>query len=795
MLVSSIYCEGGIWMGEYPELSYEHVKRYCDAKNFIFKTTEELPRLEGIIGQKRGEEAMAFGLQINHPSYNIYISGSKGTGRTTYTKEVVEKIAATRDVPNDWCYVYNFDNRGKVKALSLPARKGKILKKDMEELIEDLLQQLPQAFNSDDYDRRRNDIIKQYQDQKNRLLHFLTEFADKKQFGIKNISTGFAFVPLKDGEEMSDEELKMLSDEEAKKMEVQLEEIQETALDILLKIKNLERVAKKRLLQLEMKVGLFVVKPLIQELIEKYSTCQQVIEYLRSVEKDVIENLYQFVKDEEETSSLSKKSQEEDFTNRYRVNVLINNDGLKGAPVITEFNPTISRLTGRIEYENINGVLKTDFLHIKPGAIHLANGGYLILEMKQLLENLYAWETLKRVLYTKEIIVENMGSQLGIDVTSLKMEPIPIDLKVILIGNEYLYDLLYHYDEDFEKYFKVLVDFDNEMPRTIENEKLMTAFIGTYVRDHNMRHFSGDGAARLIEYSSRLTGNQNKLTTRFNKIIEIIIEADYWAKLNGSNIITGQEVNKAIREKWGRLNKYQTKVEEIFEINNILIDVDGKKIGKINGLSVINLGEYTFGKPNVITVTCGIGREGIINIEREVNLSGNIYDKGVMILTGFMIQNFAQDLGLSISARICFEQSYGGVDGDSASSAELYALLSSLSDIPIKQNIAVTGSINQRGDLQPVGGITEKVEGFYRLCKKRGFTKTQGVIIPCQNIENLMLCDEVVEAVKEGLFHIYPVRHIKEGIEILTDTTYDRVFKEVKNKLRYYEKIIVKSES
>lgn len=780
-------------MEKQAELSYKQIKRYCDAKNLSFETTETVAPLKGIVGQKKGEEAMTFGLQIDNPSYNIYISGNKGTGRTTYTQDIVKKFASTKDVPDDWCYVYSFEGSSKARALNLPAGRGSALKADMNELVEDLLTQVPKAFNSDDYDRSRNEIMKQYQEQKSKLLHYLTEYADKKQFGIKNTSTGFVFIPLKDGEEMSDEELKLLNEEDSRKLEIQLEEIQETALDILLKIKNLERLAKKRLLQLEMRVGLFVVKPLIHDLIEKYVDCDNVIEYLKRVEKDLIENIYQFVSDEEDASSITKKAEMEEFIKRYKVNLLINNSKMQGAPVVTEFNPTLNKLTGKIEYENINGTLRTDFLHIKPGAIHLANGGYLILEMKQLLENLFAWDTLKRILHTREITVENMGSQLGIDVTSLKLEPIPIDLKIILIGSEYLYHLLCHYDEDFQKYFKVLVDFDNEMPRTAVHEKQMAAFISSYIECYGLKHFSADAVARLIEYSSRLTGNQNKLTTRFNKIIEIIIEANQWAKLENHSIVTGKQVDKAIHEKWARLNKYQRKVEETFATEKVLIDVVGKKVGVMNGLSVMNVGEYTFGKPSVITVTSGIGREGIINIEREANLSGNIYDKGIMILTGFLNENFAQDTNLSITAAICFEQSYGGVDGDSASSAELYALLSSISGIPLRQDIAVTGSVNQRGDIQPVGGVTEKIEGFYRLCKNKGLTKTQGVMIPHQNIDDLMLWDEVVEAVRRGDFHIYAVRHIKEGIEIITGEPYEKVYKEVSNKIRHYNEMIEKS--
>lgn len=778
-------------MSKYPKLSYNHVKRYCDTKNLAFKTTEEVSPLQHIMGQDRGEAAMKFGLQIEHPSYNIYISGMKGTGRTTYTTEAVKKIATTKKVPDDWCYVYNFENTGKAIAINLPAGIGRDFQKDVDELIQDLLIEVPRAFNSEDYDRHRNEIIKEYQEQKNNLLYELSEYADKKNFSIKNTNDGFMFVPLQDnGEEITEEQIKQMDEATTEALEVQLEEIQEKALDILLKIKNIEKLTKKKLLQLEMRVGLFVVKPRVYNLTEKYKESKKVIEHLKQMERDLIENIYQFVGEEEEVTDTSSKIKSQSFIKKYRVNLLVNNKELKGAPVITELNPTLNKLTGNIEYENVNGVLRTDFLQIKPGAIHLANGGYLILEAKQLLTNPYAWETLKRVLQTKEITVENMGNQLGIDVTSLKLQPIPVDLKVIIIGSEYLYHLLYNHDEDFEKYFKVLVDFDSEMTRDSETEKQMASFITCYVKREEMKDFSVSAVARIIEYSSRLTGNQKKLTARFNKVIEIIIEANQWAKLDASTIVTEEHVNKAIKEKWNRINKYQKKVEESFESKKILIDIEGKKIGVVNGLSVMNLGEYSFGKPSVITVTTSAGKEGIVNIEKEVNLSGNIYDKGIMILTGFLMENFAQDTTLSISARICFEQSYGGVDGDSASSAELYALLSSISGIPLKQHIAITGSVNQRGYIQPVGGVTEKVEGFFRLCKKRGLTGSQGVIIPHQNIENLMLIDEVVEAIKNQQFHIYVVKHVNEGIEIMTGESYEKVYEEVGKKLKYYNHIV-----
>ncbi|MBU5675376.1 AAA family ATPase [Alkaliphilus sp. MSJ-5] len=775
-------------MQNYCKLSYRQLKKYCDLTNFKFDTTDEIPCLVGIMGQERAEEAMEFGLGIDHPSYNIYISGAKGTGRTSYAKKVVEKKSQSQKVPVDWCYVYNFDSKGKIEALSLPAGMGRIFKKDMDELIEELLIQVPRAFNSVDYEKQRNEIIKEYQEQKNKLIQYLSSYSKEKHFVLKSTTTGFVFTPIYEENEISEDKFDELDEEVKEQLEKQLEEIHEAALDILSQVKKLERVAKKKLLQLEMKVGIYVIKPLINELFKKYNQCENVHNYLKKVESDIIENIFYFYSeevDEDDEIITIKTAENEDIIKKYKVNLFVDNSNTEGAPVIMEFNPTLNNLVGKIEYENVNGSLRTDFLLVKPGAIQIANGGYLIIQARQLLSNPYAWETLKRILQTKEVTVESMGSQLGIgEVSSMKLEPIPINLKVILIGSSYLYHLLYRYDEDFEKYFKILVDFNDDMKRNDENEQKMISFISCYTQNEGLLSFDKKAVAELMEYSSRLIGSQTKFSTRFNKIIEIIIEANQWAQLEKSVVVSGTHVKHAVDKKWERLNQYEENVLEMFEQGKILIDVKGNKIGVVNGLSVISIGEYMFGKPSVITVTTSKGKGNIINIEREVNLSGDIYDKGIMILTGFLLEKFAQDDTFNLSVRICFEQSYGGVDGDSASSAELYGLLSSIAKLPLKQNIAVTGSVNQKGFIQPVGGVTEKIEGFFKLCYRKGLTGDQGVIIPHQNIGDLMLRDEVVEAVKAGKFHIYAVKHVDEGIEILTDRPAEEVYKIVEERLK-----------
>lgn len=772
------------------ELSHHQLRRVCDLSAFRFITTEEVPGIQGMMGQQRAEEAMEFGLGIQHNSYHIYVSGSKGTGRTSYSKSVIEELSREKPIPDDWCYVYSFDQPDEAVALNLPAGRGKLFQRDMNEMIEEITLQVTRAFNSEDYDRQRNEISKIYQEEKNRLIAYLTAFAKEKNYLIKGTSTGFVFKPMDKEHELTDEEYNALDEAEKELLEEQLQEIQETAMEVIIKIKNIERLAKKRLLQLEMKVGLFIVNPIMKDLIENYGDCEKVVTHLKRVQEDIVENIYQFVMDEEEALNSLEKIEGESFLKKYQVNLFIDNSQTEGAPVVMEYNPTLNRLTGSIEYITSNGVLKSNFLKIKPGAIHLANGGYLILEAKKLLSNPYSWETLKRILQTNEITVENMGSQMGmIDAVSLKLEPIPIHLKVVLIGSEYLYYLLYHYDEDFDKYFKVLVDFNHETERNGETEYRIAQFVNEYTKTKGIRPFDRESIGGLVDYSSRLVGNQNKLSTRFDKMIELLVEADHWAGVDNSPIVRLAHLEKTIAHKKYRLSKQQERINEGFENQKILIDVKGQKIGVINGLSVISVGDNEFGKPSVITITTSAGRDGVINIEREVNLSGDIYDKGVMILTGFLMEKFAQNKTIALSARICFEQSYGGVDGDSASSAELYALLSSISEIPIKQYIAVTGSINQKGFIQPVGGVTEKIEGFFEICKARGLTGSQGVIIPYQNIDNLMLSKEVAAAVEAGVFHIYAIRHVNEGMEIIMGQYHEKIYERVNAKLQYYAEI------
>lgn len=780
-------------MRERNGLNYYKLKRTYNPRHFKFKTTMDLEAFDDIIGQERAAQALEFGLNVKNSKYNIYISGIKGTGKTTYCISKVKEKAKQEEKKYDWCYVNNFKEPDRPKSIKLPAGMGKMFREDMEFFVRDLVSEVPKTFISEEYQKRKNDIVKKYQDEKSELLDFLIQYSKELGFEIKNVSTGLVFEPVKDGEKISDEEFENLNEEEKNEFEKNAETIQLKALEVLRKVKMLEKEAKKKLNDFQKMTAHFIVKPSIEAFIDKYKDFDKVVHYIKEVEEDVIENVSEFQLIAEEDISINSEVKE--FAPRYYVNLIVDNSETQGVPVVIETNPTFSNLIGVIEYESENSSLRTDFTLIKAGDIHKANGGYLIIDALELLRNSHSWLAIKRALYNKEIRVESLRHQLGItDITTLDPEPIPIDIKIILIGNPYIYNLLYQYDEDFHKLFKIKVDFDFEMENTLENQYKMAGFINLFSEKENLRHLTKEGVFKVLEYSNKIAGSQNKLTTSFNKITEILIEADAWAGFDGNRYITDRHVKKAIIEKRKRRNKVEDRLDALYKEGKIIIDVKGAQVGKINGLSVLNTGDYVFGRPMVITVSTYAGTKGIINIEREVELSGNIHDKGVMILEGYINERFCKNRPLNITSKICFEQSYNGVDGDSASSTELYGILSSIGNIPIKQYIAVTGSVNQKGEIQPVGGITEKVEGFYNICKNFGSTGNQGVIIPSKNIEDLVLEDEVVEAVRNGKFHIYAVSTIEEGMEILTDKSFEEISNIIESKLEEYNQVVNKNE-
>lgn len=782
---------------KYEELNYKKLKRVCTLEEFDFNNTDELESEHSIIGQQKAVKAMEFGLSIKMKGYNIYMSGPSGTGKTTYAKEIAKRFAKNEAVPYDWCYVYNFDDSRKPTALRFKPGEGKEFKDDMKELVEMLNVEIPKVFSDDDYENQKSEIIDSYEQQRDALMKDMSDKAKEYGFGVKTTNSGVYFMPIIDGVSLNEEEFENLPEEQKEEILKKSDVVQDAAQDIMKELKGYEKEAKKEINDLDYKVGMFTIGPYITELQEKYKEYDKVIRYLNQVKEDILENIQDFIEEDDEEDDenvaalmplLGKKPCVE-TTDKYGVNLLVDNSKTKGAPVVVDFNPTYYNLIGEIEYDTEFGNMTTDYKKIKSGLFHQANGGYLILQAQDLMANAQAWEALKRVIRTKEITIESLRDQLGgLTVSTLKPEPIPVDVKVIVIGSNYIYNILYEYEEDFQKLFKIRADFDSEMDFSYENIKSLAKYIKGFSEREKTMPFDISAVSKIVEYSSRVAESQNKLTTRFNQIVEILCESATWAKLENSKIITVNHVMKAIYEKIARSNMYEQKMDEIIEQNIIMIDTVGKKVGQINGLAVLDTGDYTFGKPTRITATTYAGRSGIVNIEKEAELSGSIHDKGVQVISGYLGQTYAQEYPLSLSCRLCFEQNYNGVDGDSASSTELYVILSSLSEVPINQEIAVTGSINQFGEIQAIGGVTYKIEGFYDLCKLRGLTGNQGVIIPYQNVSDLVLKDEVIQSVKEGKFHIYPIKHINEGIEILTDTAYKQIHSKVLEKLKKFYK-------
>lgn len=749
----------------------EKLRRHCRPDELSCETSAEVTPLNDFIGQERAVKAMQFGLSMTAPGYNIYVSGPTGTGKSTYTKAVLQHYSALSPVPNDWCFLYNFNNPDQPVSISLPVGKGLALQKDMDEFVTDLWATIPKAFEGEDYEQKKQALLKVLEENIERKLEALRQEAADLGFKMNQTSDGFVFLPLIDGKRMTSETFEALPSEERQNLEKRGRHLQHKLEDTINESKTMEKEAQKHIGELDEQIVFLAAGPLIQRLADKYQEYPKVTRFLNEVQEDITKNLGQF-KPSEPTQTAAAAFNGTDqltVTDRYKINLFVNHSETKGAPVIFETSPNHYNLFGKIEYRSQLGTMNTDFTMIKAGAIHQANGGYLVLQARDLLADQSVWETLKRALKNKQTVIENIGEQYRmVPTASLRPESIPLDLKVILIGNPQTYHVLLAHDEDFKKFFKVKVDFDTEMPRTKENLAHYTAFVGSVCSREKLKHFDRTGLAELIEYGSRLAGDQNKLSTCFNEVIEIVYEAAAWAETEGTDFVGAPHVLKAIDERIYRCNRIEEKIQEMMSQGKILVDTSGSVVGQINGLSVLDIGDYVFGRPSRITAKTFMGREGVVNIEREIHLSGSIHTKGVLTLAGFLGDRFAQDKPLRLSARLTFEQLYEGVDGDSASSAELYAILSSLSGLPIKQNLAVTGSVNQHGQIQPIGGVTEKIEGFFEVCKVRGLTGDQGVLIPVQNIDNLMLKHEVVQAVAEGKFHVYAVSTIEEGLELLT---------------------------
>lgn len=760
---------------EKQELQVEQLRRICDPGVFEFKSTAELSVLDNIIGQERAVRATSFGIDIESPGYHMFALGPTGTGKTSMIEELLDRKSEDQPVPDDWCYINNFGDNDKPHALRLPAGKGCKFKEDMDRLVEDLSNEIPSAFETKDYEKEQEKIEADFQEKRQAQFKELEKEAESREFTLLQTPRGLVIAPVIDGDVVTQDEFNKLEKETREKFEKRQSELQGKMRDTIRRIQDLQEEAKEEIRKLDQEVVGYAVEHLIEKMTERYADLDAVVDFLQEVRTDLLKNVdaYKQAKEREEAQQqlpipMGQMGGKPNF-DRFKVNLLVDNCETDGVPVVIESNPTYPNLLGRIEHQARFGALTTNFQMIKSGALHRANGGYLIVNARDILTKPMAWEGIKRALKDHEVRIESMYESLSaISTRSLDPEPIPLDIKVVVIGDPMVYYLLYSLDQDFQELFKVKVDFSVQMAWTDDALQQYARFIGTICKKEELLDFDPSGVAKIVEESARMVGHQKKLATKFGDIVDLIRQASYWAGVNGHKQVQGEDVRQAVEEQIYRSNQLEERLQEMIDEGIILIDTDEETIGQVNGLSVLPLGDYAFGKPSRITARTHVGKAGVVNIDRETELGGRIHNKGVMILTGYLGGKYAQNMPMAFSASLTFEQQYDEVDGDSASSAELYTLLSSLSGYPLRQALAVTGSVNQRGQIQAIGGVNEKIEGFFKVCKMKGLTGEQGVMIPHSNVEHLMLRDEVIEAVEAGQFHIYPVSTIDEGIELLT---------------------------
>jgi len=761
-------------VSKFEELKPEDLRWTCPLDKIPLATTDECLRCEDIIGQEKALKSIKTGLEIKSRGYNIFITGMVGTGRTTTIKKFLEKIRTTEEIPEDLLYVNNFEKPEEPLLLTLPAGQGRMLKDSLERLVNMLRVNLPELLKSQYFQERKQTILEIQQRKQKEILQQFEELVAAEGFAVIQVPMGLFtrpdLIPVVDGQPTPFNKLELLAKEDKfpkKKLEElkkKYDQLTDQLEKLIAVLKAIDEETSAQIRSLEIEACTPLIKGALADLRNKI-TSENILRYLDEVEKHLIQDVDLF-------KPQPKEAMETDGFDPflpYRVNLLVDNSNQTGAPVIIENYPTYLNLFGTIEYSYSRfGVGQTDFTKIKAGSFLKANGGYLVLNALDVLTETGVWTTLMRTLRYGLFEIQNPISLFLVSTTRMKPQPIKCRVKVILIGDDYLYNLLYFLDEDFKKIFKVKAEFDSEMDRDDQTINDYIRFAKKIIDEDNLLSMDRTGLAALIETGVRLAGRKKKLSTRFHLISDVIRESDYWARQAGKKVISREDVEKAIAEKVERVNLIERKIQELIEEGTLLIDTEGKVVGQVNGLAVYDTGELTFGKPTRITARTSTGRAGLVNIEREADLSGKTHNKGVLILAGYLRGKYAQDKPFALSASIAFEQSYSGVDGDSASSTEAYAIISSLSGLPLRQDTAVTGSINQKGEIQPIGGVNEKIEGFFALCQARGLTGTQGVIIPHQNVKNLMLKPEVVKAVAEGKFHIYPIKTVDEGLEILT---------------------------
>ncbi|HSM42077.1 MAG TPA: ATP-binding protein [Afifellaceae bacterium] len=763
-------------MADIRPLEPESLRRHCAPTSLGFETTAGIRPAELLIGQSRALDALSFGTAIRRRGYNLFVIGGPGFGRHRAVRQFLEERAATEERPDEWVYVNNFRTSRNPRALRLPPGTAMRFKKAMGDLIDDLKTVIPSLFETEDYRNRLRAITEESGKQNEEAFENLNEKAEKQGIAILRTPMGFALAPVRDGNVIKPEAFNALDKSERERIEGVIEELQKELEKVLRTIPAIEKARRDRIRELNAELASSAVGTAVAGISAQFQGIEPVLDYLGEVESDLVENVALFLREgaaempaPEGIQATAGPDLGEPQYRRYGVNVVVADDDSGGAPVVSEEHPTLGNLVGRIEHLSQMGTLVTDFLLIKPGALHRANGGYIVLDARKIIGEPFAWEALKRTLRGDAIRIESAAEQFGFVTTvTLDPEPIPLDVKVVLIGERFLYDLLVHLDPDFADLFKVEADFEDRWERTGDNEQNTARLFASIIANEGLRPLDASGAALMIEESARLAEDAERLSLQVGQLADRLREADFWAGEAGRDAIGAEDVERATRERIRRKDRLRERVYEMIERETVLIDTDGEAVGQVNGLSVTGLGGFMFGRPSRITARVRMGSGKLIDIEREVELGGPLHSKGVMILASYLQANFALDEPVSLWASLVFEQSYGGVDGDSASSAELYALLSALSDAPIRQSLAVTGSVNQLGHVQAIGGVNEKIEGFFDICKSRGLTGSQGVLIPAANVKHLMLRADVVEAASDGKFHVYPVGTIDEGIALLT---------------------------
>lgn len=775
------------------KLTYDDLQFKWNPSVFQFRTTDDIEPSDNMIGQERAIQAIEFGVQLKKQGYNIYVSGAVGIGKTQYVMKYLKKVAAGEKTPDDLCYVYNFQQPSNPKAIFLAPGEGKKFKENLKTTIKTIFAQIQKELDCVDYELGKSSVLKQFEKKIETLFQQIKDHAQELGFETQITEKDIYFIPIYEGEKLSEAAYEDLPEKQKDKIVQQSEELQLEAEVILRKVKELKKETMETMTEMQNEKASEVIQHYLGSLQDQYQHNSKIIEYLQEVSQDLIDRLDDIIETDKEEDSLTSifpwisKKVDQEGMKHYEVNLIVDHSETEGAPVIFSNNPSFYNLVGKIEYDNELGSLVTDYTMIKPGLLHLANGGYLILEAEELFPNIYAWDALKTMLKEKKVEYLDLRDYVGtIPFTKIKPESVPLETKIILIGDKQIYHILSEYDKDFQRLFHILADFDYELENTDEIQLKIVKHIKECCDRNQLLPYDADSIKEIIRYASRIVSHKERFTSRMGIVDHIMIEASQWASMEGKNCVTRQYILKALEQRQHRLNMIEEKMDTMLTDEILLVDVKGKKIGQVNALAVMEIGEYVFSKPTRITATTFMGQSGVVDIEKEADLSGKVHNKGIQVLSGYLGYRYAQEFPLSLSCRICFEQNYNEVDGDSASTTELYAILSSLSEMPVKQSLAVTGSMNQFGEVQPVGGVTYKVEGFYKLCKKRGLTGDQGVIIPYQNSKELVLKDEILQDIKNGLFHIYAIHTVDEGIELLTGTSGETIHKKVLEKLSLY---------